>query len=102
MDFGDATLLPGLIDTHVHLAFDATGDPVAQLMTDDDGRLLLRMRLAARRLLSVGVTTVRDLGDRSYLALALRDWFGQGNEAGPSTTCVACTTSGPSFERGCP
>lgn len=83
IDFGDATLLPGLIDTHVHLAFDASSDPVRQLEADDDATLLLRMRLAARRSLAAGVTTVRDLGDRGYLALLLRDWFAQGHEIGP-------------------
>jgi imidazolonepropionase-like amidohydrolase len=81
LDFGDATLLPGLIDAHQHLAFDATVDPVAQPDLDDDATLLLRMRLAAQRALAVGVTTIRDLGDRNYLSLALRDWFAAGVDA---------------------
>ena len=42
VDFGDATLLPGLIDIHQHLCFDATLDPVAQLQAEDDEALLLR------------------------------------------------------------
>jgi imidazolonepropionase-like amidohydrolase len=41
------------------------------------------MRLAAQRALAVGITTIRDLGDRGYLSLTLRDWFGSGNEVGP-------------------
>ena len=76
-------MLPGLIDVHQHLAFDASTDPVAQLDADDDGALLLRMRLAAQRALAVGITTIRDLGDRNYLSLTLRDWFLGGNEVGP-------------------
>jgi imidazolonepropionase-like amidohydrolase len=83
VDLGDATLLPGLIDVHQHLAFDASPDPVARLSADDDTSLLLRMRLAAQRALAVGITTIRDLGDRGYLSLALRDWFLDGNEVGP-------------------
>jgi imidazolonepropionase-like amidohydrolase len=63
-DFEDATLLPGLIDVHQHLAFDASADPVVRLDADDDATLLLRMRLAAHRALAVGITTIRDLGDR--------------------------------------
>ena len=88
VDLGDVTILPGLIDVHQHLAFDASSDPVAQLDADDDLTLLLRMRLAALRALSVGITTIRDLGDRSYLSLTLRDWFAAGAEAGPR----GCTT----------
>jgi imidazolonepropionase-like amidohydrolase len=83
LDLGDVTLLPGLIDAHVHLGFDASRDPVAQMRADSDATLLLRMRLAARRALAAGITTVRDLGDRNYLALTLRDWFRHGPELGP-------------------
>lgn len=83
IDLGDVTLLPGLIDVHQHLAFDASLDPVARLAADDDATLLLRMRAAAQRALAVGITTIRDLGDRSYLSLTLRDWFLDGNEVGP-------------------
>jgi imidazolonepropionase-like amidohydrolase len=83
IDLGDVTLLPGLIDVHQHLAFDASADPVDQLDADDDAALLLRMRLAAQRALSVGITTIRDLGDRDYLSLRLRDWFAAGEEVGP-------------------
>jgi imidazolonepropionase-like amidohydrolase len=82
VDFGDATLLPGLIDVHQHLAFDASVDPVARLDADDDATLLLRMRLAARQALAAGITTIRDLGDRNYLSLTLRDWF-RSEEIGP-------------------
>lgn len=83
VDLGDLTLMPGLVDTHVHLGFDASFDPVGRMMADDDHALLLRMRLAARQNLVAGVTTVRDLGDRAYLAVALRNWFRESKELGP-------------------
>lgn len=83
IDFGEATLLPGLIDIHQHLAFDASAEVVNHLQSDDDATLLLRMRLAAQRALAAGITTIRDLGDRSYLAVVLRDWFAGGHEPGP-------------------
>jgi imidazolonepropionase-like amidohydrolase len=72
VDLGDATLLPGLIDTHVHLAFDASQDPVGRLAGRDDEQALRAMTEAAEAALRGGVTTVRDLGDRGYLALGLR------------------------------
>jgi imidazolonepropionase-like amidohydrolase len=82
-DLGDVTLLPGLIDAHVHLGFDASQDPVSQMKADSDSTLLLRMRLAAQRALRAGITTVRDLGDRHYLGIVVRDWFRGGAELGP-------------------
>jgi len=66
------TLLPGLIDTHVHLAFDSGPDPVASLVARDERGVLAGMRMAARAALVGGVTTLRDLGDRAYLSLELR------------------------------
>lgn len=72
VDFIGATLLPGLIDTHVHLAFDASPDPVAALAARDDAAALAAMTEAARQAARGGVTTVRDLGDRDYLSLTLR------------------------------
>jgi imidazolonepropionase-like amidohydrolase len=73
VDLPGATLLPGLIDTHVHLAFDASTDPVAALTARDDNAALAAMTAAGRAALRAGITTVRDLGDRNYLSLGLRD-----------------------------
>jgi imidazolonepropionase-like amidohydrolase len=83
IDLGAATLLPGLIDTHLHLAFDASDDPVGRLGGAGDGEVLGGMRLAARSCLDAGITTVRDLGDRGYLALRLRGEFTGDVAAGP-------------------
>src|SRR3954464_4704924 len=49
LDLGDVTLLPGLVDTHLHLAFDASADPVARLSTQSDDELDAAMAAAARR-----------------------------------------------------
>src|SRR5215469_16275758 len=88
IDLPGLTLMPGLIDTHLHLCFDATGDPIGHLAQADDHTLRQQMAEAARRALRAGVTTVRDLGDRGYLALDLRD-RGPGPGAGPLPTIVA-------------
>jgi imidazolonepropionase-like amidohydrolase len=72
VDLGGATLLPGLVDTHAHLAFDASPDVVGALSARSDAEVLDAMTAAARTALAGGVTTVRDLGDRDYLSLGLR------------------------------
>jgi imidazolonepropionase-like amidohydrolase len=73
VDLPGLTLMPGLVDAHLHLCFDASSDPAGRLAETDDDVLRERMAEAARRALRAGVTTVRDLGDRGYLALGLRD-----------------------------
>jgi imidazolonepropionase-like amidohydrolase len=73
VDLPAATLLPGVVDGHVHLAFDASDDPVGHLAGRDDAATFVAMTRAARQAARGGVTTVRDLGDRGYLSLAIRD-----------------------------
>lgn len=79
----DGTVLPGLIDAHVHLAFDGGPDPVATLQKSTDEVLFEDMRLRAEQLLLSGVTTARDLGDRGGLALRLAAEVAKGRTPGP-------------------
>jgi imidazolonepropionase-like amidohydrolase len=61
-DFDDATVLPGLVDAHVHLSFDASPDVGALARTDTPATAALRSAMNARRHLAVGISAVRDLG----------------------------------------
>ena len=76
-------VVPGLINAHVHLAFDESGDIAAVDEQDDDVALVLAMAGRAQRLLRRGTTTVRDLGDRGALAVRLRDATVAGAVVGP-------------------
>lgn len=82
-DFPEHTVLPGLLNAHVHLAFDTTADWYANLRDSEDPDLLLGMAGRAQRALAGGVTTLRDLGDRNHLAIRLRDAIDAGDLAGP-------------------
>ncbi|MFI6768901.1 amidohydrolase family protein [Streptomyces sp. NPDC050355] len=88
LDLGDATLLPGLIDSHVHLAFDPDDRSKQAMADEDDHTTLTRMRFHAGQQLRAGVTTVRDLGDRHFLALSLRDRYTAGMEMGPEVVAA--------------
>jgi imidazolonepropionase-like amidohydrolase len=61
-DFDDATVLPGLVDAHVHLSFDASPDIGALARADTPSTAALRSAMNARRHLAAGVCAVRDLG----------------------------------------
>jgi imidazolonepropionase-like amidohydrolase len=72
-EFPGCTILPGLVDSHVHLTFSAGPVPFEQLQADADSDLLLRGAANARAALQAGVTTLRDLGSRGRVTIALRD-----------------------------
>lgn len=82
-DFPGCTLVPGLVDTHVHLTFSASAYPFRDLQADSDGQLVARGIRSARALLQAGVTTVRDLGCRNRTALDVRDAIAAGIVPGP-------------------
>jgi imidazolonepropionase-like amidohydrolase len=87
--FPDATILPGLINCHVHLAFDASDQPTAQVQSQTDPvALAFMMANHARQLLDVGVTTARDLGDRDGIAPRVRDAIASGLIPGPRLLCA--------------
>ncbi len=84
LDFGDATILPGLIDTHVHISWPGDGTPNDSFTTAaTDAELLLTSVRNAQRALLAGVTTVRDLGSRGRVVLDLRDAVARDSISGP-------------------
>jgi amidohydrolase family protein len=67
-----ATLLPGLIDAHVHLCGDSRDGALDRLVGHSDGEQAEVIEAGLRRQLAAGVTAVRDLGDRCFATLAWR------------------------------
>jgi imidazolonepropionase-like amidohydrolase len=66
-----ATLLPGLIDTHVHLCCDSGPGALDRIPDFSADELAGVIEDSLRAQLATGVTTVRDLGDREWAVL---DW----------------------------
>jgi imidazolonepropionase-like amidohydrolase len=90
-DFPGCTILPGLIDTHVHLVFSAltTHDAIiAQVGRESDEELLTRALANARAALLAGITTVRDCGGRGRVVQAARDRIRRGEAQGADV--LAC------------
>jgi imidazolonepropionase-like amidohydrolase len=82
-DFPDATLLPGLIDSHTHLSMDGSLDNYLDRMSDGVDALMNRAAEMMIRDLRSGVTTCRCLGDREFLDVACKDAVVKENTAGP-------------------
>ena len=83
VDLGDRTLLPGIVDAHVHLAFDGGPDPVSAIQATADEALYADMAERAQAMLRAGITAARDCGARSWLDLRLRDAIAAGELPGP-------------------
>ena len=91
VDLGDMTVLPGLIDMHVHL----TGDPDAQgygNLAASVPRNALFGAANGMRTLRAGFTTVRNVGAGGFADIALRDAINHGDVSGPRMRA-----SGPSL-----
>jgi imidazolonepropionase-like amidohydrolase len=78
LDLADCTLLPGLIDTHVHLNLPGDGTPFEDSVEESDGVLVATAVQGARVALDAGITTLRDTGGRARTTVDLRRAFELG------------------------
>ena len=72
LDYGDATILPGLVDCHVHLNGIGDGRAGDELVTLPDEVLTVQTAQNARRHLYTGVTSLRDCGGKNRTTFMLR------------------------------
>ncbi|AWL11482.1 Enamidase [Saliniradius amylolyticus] len=82
LDLSDYTLLPGLMDMHVHLTSDANKHGYKRL-ADSLPRKALTGAMNARTTLQAGFTSVRNVGAPGYSDVALRDAIRDGEISGP-------------------
>jgi imidazolonepropionase-like amidohydrolase len=89
--FAGCTILPGLIDTHVHLvmsALDTNEAIIAQVTGESDQQLLARVAANAQAALRAGLTTIRDCGGTKNHVQQIRDRIRRGELQGPDI--LAC------------
>ena len=78
IDYGDATILPGLVDCHVHLIGIGDGRAGDDLVTLPDEVLTVQAAQNVRKHLYSGVTTVRDCGAKNRTTFLLREAVDMG------------------------
>jgi len=95
------TLLPGLINCHVHLCFGGEADPGTAMVKEAFAATVIKATMRARQTIEAGVTTVRDLGGRDYAELSVRDAVRSGTIPGPRVLCAGkgiCITGGHGWQ----
>jgi imidazolonepropionase-like amidohydrolase len=95
IDLSKKTVMPGLIDLHIHIEGETNKDQALQRFTLNKADVAFRSTVFAKRTLMAGFTTVRDLGG-SGVNISIRNAINQGLVVGPRvfTTGKSIATTG--------
>ena len=96
-------LLPGFIDSHVHICFDCSPDPMTSAASESPTVTALKAANSARQTLLSGVTTIRDMGGKDGIDLGLRQAINSGLIPGPRMLAsgkLICMTGGHGWQVG--
>jgi len=83
IELGNATCLPGLIDSHVHLTMQTSPTLYSDQFRWNPADYAIRSTVYAQRTLMAGFTTVRNVADNDYDSVALRNAINAGIVPGP-------------------
>ncbi|NLJ99110.1 MAG: amidohydrolase family protein [Tissierellia bacterium] len=103
VDLDDKVVMPGLINSHVHITMEPVGDPFSLLMSESLAKTALRGAANLRKHLLSGTTYFRDLGAPGGVDLALRDAVKEGLIEGPeflAASKVVTMTGGHGWPMG--
>ncbi len=103
VDTAGGTLLPGLIDCHVHLIFVGAADPYSVLVKQNAADVTLTALQNAQITLRAGITAIRDCGGKDFLELSVRNMVNRGVFPGPTIHCsgkMICMTGGHGNRNG--
>lgn len=95
VDLTGKTIMPGLINAHVHILMEPAGDPFSIMVNDSDATTTLRGVANLKKHLLAGTTFFRDVGGSNFIDLDLRDAVNAGMIDGPqflaSGKCITMT-----------
>lgn len=96
-------LLPGFIDSHIHICFDSSPDPMTSTLSESQTMTTLKAAKAAKLTLLAGVTSIRDMGGKDGIDLGLRQAINSGLIPGPRMLAsgkLICMTGGHGWQVG--
>lgn len=90
IDLSDATVVPGFIDTHVHIAGESEGNYYDAIFRQTFVDAAVTAHIYAKRTLEAGFTSARDVGDVGFVTVALRNAINAGKIPGPRLQVATC------------
>ena len=83
VDLRDATVMPGLMDMHVHITSEYSQNSNLNQYVLDSADIAFHSVLYAKRTLDAGFTVIRNLGDDFNVSVSLRNAINAGTVPGP-------------------
>jgi len=83
VDLSGKYVMPGLINSHVHITLEPVGDPFGLINSESHAKTTIRAVANLKKHLYSGTTFFRDLGAPAGLDFALRDAVNEGLIEGP-------------------
>ena len=94
-DLKGMTLMPGLIDVHMHLSLDGNPNYFQNMITETPALCAIKAVNKVRRIIESGFTTIRTLGDKGQIDIAIKQAIEGGEIIGPrvlaSGNCLTMT-----------
>ena len=87
IDCKGKTIIPGMMDAHVHLCM-IPGEDSFSMNNANDATLVLNCIENAQKHLKSGFTFVRDLGNNKFIEIGVRDAIKEGRIDGPDILCA--------------
>lgn len=83
VDLSGKTIMPGMINAHVHVTLEPVGDPLSHHDQNSHTRRVLTGINNLKKHLQSGFTYIRDIGAKNYVDIELRDCINEGILEGP-------------------
>jgi len=83
IDAEGASVLPGLMDVHVHISLNAPSDLLKEVTSRPVGQVAFEIANNLRDTIAGGVTSIRTVSDLAHLDIAARNAISAGTMAGP-------------------